>query len=86
MVEEVDLWRRNPLDCIQELIGNPLFKDNIVFEPGQFFTDEACSNRLIDEAWTANWWWKAHVSSRLSSNDELKKHKRTRKKYQRAEQ
>ena len=65
MGEELDLWRRNPLECIQELIGNPLFKDKIVFEPAQFFTDEACSNRLIDEAWTADWWWKAQVSSCL---------------------
>ena len=65
MGEELDLWRRNPLECVQELIGNPAFKDKMVFEPAQFFTDKGCSNRLIDEAWTADWWWKAHVSSRL---------------------
>lgn len=65
MVEELELWRRNPVECIQELIGNPSFKDKIVFEPAKFFTDEACSNRLIDEAWTADWWWKAHVSGHL---------------------
>lgn len=60
--EELELWHRNPMECIQELIGNPAFKDKIVFEPGQFFTDEGCTNRIIDEAWTADWWWKAHVS------------------------
>jgi hypothetical protein len=65
MTEELDLWRRNPLECIQELMGNPSFKDNLVFEPAQFFTDEACSNRLIDEAWTADWWWKTQVSNHL---------------------
>jgi hypothetical protein len=72
MGEELDLWRRNPLECIEELIGNPSFKDKIVYEPAQFFTDEACSNRLIDEAWTADWWWKAHVSSRLRFHGVLK--------------
>ena len=63
MGEELDLWYRNPVQCIQELIGNPAFEDNMVFELAQFFTDEECTNRLIDEAWTANWWWKAQVST-----------------------
>jgi Plavaka transposase len=62
MIEELDLWHRNPLECIQELIGNPAFRDKIVYEPARFFTDEACTIRLIDEAWTADWWWKAQVS------------------------
>jgi hypothetical protein len=73
MGEELELWRRNPLECIRELIGNPSFKDKMVFEPAQFFTDEAHSIRLIDEAWTADWWWKAQVSSRLCFNEGFKK-------------
>jgi hypothetical protein len=71
MGEDLELWRRNPLECIQELIGNPSFKDKMVFEPAQFFTDEACTNRLIDEAWTGDWWWKAQVSSRLRFGEVL---------------
>lgn len=63
MEEELDLWRCNPLKCIQELIGNPSFKDQIKYEPCQFFTDEACTNWLIDEAWTADWWRKTQVST-----------------------
>jgi hypothetical protein len=65
MGEELDLWRRNPLECIQELIGNPAFKDKMMFEPAQFFADEACTNRIIDEAWTADWWWQAQVTINL---------------------
>jgi hypothetical protein len=65
MCEELELWRRDTLECIQDLIGNPAFKDRMGFEPAQFFTDEACSDRLIDEAWTADWWWKAHVSKKF---------------------
>ena len=57
--EELELWRRNPLECIQELFGNPSFKDKMMFEATQYFADEACTNRLIDEAWTADWWWEA---------------------------
>ena len=73
MGEELDLWCRNPLECIQELIGNPLFKDKMVFEPAQCFTNEACSNCVIDEIWTANWWWKIQVSTRLRLIEVLKK-------------
>jgi hypothetical protein len=73
MGEELDLWRRDPLECIQELIGNPSFKDKIVFEPARFFTDEACTNRLIDEAWSADWWFKAQVSTHLCFNVYIKK-------------
>ncbi|KAF8804478.1 hypothetical protein BYT27DRAFT_7258947 [Phlegmacium glaucopus] len=58
MNEDLELWRHNPLECIQELIGNPAFKDKMSFEPAQIFTDEGCTNHVIDEAWTADWWWK----------------------------
>lgn len=61
MSEEIELWRRNPLECIRELIGNPAFKDKISFEPAQVFTDKGCTNRVIDETWTADWWWKTQV-------------------------
>ncbi|KAG5636644.1 hypothetical protein H0H81_007301 [Sphagnurus paluster] len=30
----------------------------MAFAPEQVFTDEACSERVFDEMWTANWWWK----------------------------
>jgi Plavaka transposase len=84
MGEELELWRHNPLECIQDLIGNPSFKNEMVYESAQFFTDRACSNRLIDEAWTADWWWKVQVSSRLPLMAVSKKKKSaTRKKSQR---
>ena len=80
MIEELDLWRRNPVECIQELIGNPTFRDKIVFEPARYFTNDACSNRLIDEAWTADWWWKAQVSTHLRFLEGLKNTSLSKKK------
>jgi hypothetical protein len=81
MSEELELWRRDPVECIQELIGNPSFKDKFEFEPAKYFTDEAFSNRLIDEAWTADWWWKAQVSGcLLHFSEALKKLPRYQKK------
>ena len=65
MGEDLELWRRNPLECIKELIGNPAFKDKMVYGPAQFFTDKDHTNRIIDEAWTADWWWETQVSTHL---------------------
>ena len=62
MGEELELWRRNPIQCVQELIGNPALKDDMSYEPAQVFTDRDRTNRLIDEAWTADWWWKTQVT------------------------
>ncbi|KDQ52229.1 hypothetical protein JAAARDRAFT_198407 [Jaapia argillacea MUCL 33604] len=33
MSEEVELWRRDPVECIQELIGNPMFCDHLAYAP-----------------------------------------------------
>ena len=61
-----ELWCHNPLDCIKELIGNPAFKDKMVYEPAaQFFIDKYHTNCIIDEAWTVDWWWKTQVSTRV---------------------
>lgn len=62
MVEEVELWQRDPVECIRELIGNPAWKDDIVYEPEMVFTDKGGNNCIIDKAWTADWWWKTQVS------------------------
>ena len=55
MGEDLELWHRNPLDCIQELIGNLAFKDKMVYKPAQFFTDKDHKTCIIDEAWTVDW-------------------------------
>ena len=60
-----ELWCHNPLDCIKELIGNPAFKDKMVYEPAQFFTDKYHTNCIIDEVWMVDWWWKTQVSARV---------------------
>jgi hypothetical protein len=61
MFEELELWRRNPVECIQELLGNPALDGDIAYAPVQCFTDKDGTNRVIDEGWTADWWWKTQV-------------------------
>ncbi|KAI0665542.1 hypothetical protein C8Q78DRAFT_1072936 [Trametes maxima] len=33
LTEELELWRRDPVECIRELIGNPAFKDHMSYAP-----------------------------------------------------
>ena len=62
VTQEVELWRRDPVECIRELIGNPLFRDKLRYEPQLKFLDEEGKVRVYDEMWTGDWWWNTQVS------------------------
>lgn len=62
IVEELELWRRNPVDCIRELIGNPAFRESMAYAPEQVYEDEKGESRIYDEMWTGDWWWKMQVN------------------------
>ncbi|KAG6835260.1 hypothetical protein H0H93_003352, partial [Arthromyces matolae] len=55
--EHLELWHRDPVECVKELFGNPGLKDHIAYKPERVYTDKEGTNRIIDEAWTADWWW-----------------------------
>ena len=61
MKEEMELWRRDPVAIVQELIGNPAFRDCIAYSPERVYEDEERLERVIDEMWTADWWWALQV-------------------------
>ncbi|KAJ7855999.1 Zn-finger domain-containing protein [Mycena leptocephala] len=58
--EELELWMRDPVECIKELMSNPAFKDHMAYAPERVYSrkDGKESSQIIDEMWTANWWWK----------------------------
>ncbi|KAJ7168730.1 hypothetical protein C8R46DRAFT_897819, partial [Mycena filopes] len=56
--EEVEFWRRNPIDCIRELMGNAAFRDKMHYAPHRKYRDAAGTRREYDEMWTGEWWWK----------------------------
>ena len=60
--EEMELWRRDPVECVRELIGNPTFKDLLAYAPEQAFCDQEGKVRIFDEMWTGDWWWDLQVS------------------------
>jgi len=59
--EKLELWRRNPVECMKELMGNPIFKDALEYAPQKHFSDEEGTNRVFDEMWTGDWWWNTQV-------------------------
>lgn len=61
MVEHVELWRRDPVDCIRELMSNPAFDGHVSYVPEQVYQDPQGHNRVYDEMWTGDHWWNLQV-------------------------
>ncbi|KDR74234.1 hypothetical protein GALMADRAFT_70686, partial [Galerina marginata CBS 339.88] len=55
--ERLKLWRRDPVECVKELLGNPALRESMKYAPERHFEDEAGTNRIYDEMWTGDWWW-----------------------------
>lgn len=68
LTEKLELWYRDPVDCVKELMGNPVFKDHLAYAPTRVYQDRRGQVRQIDEMWTGNWWWDIQVS-RTASED-----------------
>ena len=62
IVEEHELWVRDPVECIRELIGNPAFREYMAYAPEKTYTDKYGWNRRYNEMWTGDWWWTTQVS------------------------
>lgn len=60
--ETLQLWRRDPIECIRDMIGNPAFRDHMRFEPERAYEDQDGKSRVYDEMWTGDWWWETQVS------------------------
>ncbi|KAJ7205623.1 hypothetical protein B0H12DRAFT_1035007 [Mycena haematopus] len=57
--EIVEVWYRDPVECVRELLGNPTFKKQ-GYKPLRVyksFRDGRYTNREFSEMWTADWWW-----------------------------
>jgi hypothetical protein len=60
--EKLELWRRDPVECIMELLGNSAFKNHIKCAPEWKYKDAEGKIHVFDEMWTADWWWDTQVS------------------------
>ncbi|KZP05070.1 hypothetical protein FIBSPDRAFT_903784 [Athelia psychrophila] len=61
MVEELEFWQHDPVECVQELIGNPAFLEPMSFTPEDAYEDAGGQTRVFDEMWTSDWWWSMQV-------------------------
>ncbi|KAF8511390.1 hypothetical protein JB92DRAFT_3083494 [Gautieria morchelliformis] len=57
MVEELELFYRDPVECIRELMGNLAFREVLHYVPEHIFKDEKRTEHIYNEMWTADWWW-----------------------------
>ena len=61
MVEELELWFHEPVECVKELLSNLVFKDYICYTPEHVYSDSEGRERIFDEMWMADWWWETQV-------------------------
>ncbi|KAG9022370.1 hypothetical protein FRB95_014881, partial [Tulasnella sp. JGI-2019a] len=60
--ETLELWMRDPIKCVKELMGNPEFADNMAYSPVcKWKHHEGHKHHVYDEAWTADWWWETQA-------------------------
>ncbi|KAI6095825.1 hypothetical protein EDD16DRAFT_1491663 [Pisolithus croceorrhizus] len=55
--EQLELWQHDPVECMQELMGNPAFWEVMSYVPERAYTDVKGENHIYDEMWTGDWWW-----------------------------
>ena len=61
-IEEVILYYRNPLQCLQSLLCNPLFSDHLEFVPYRIYEDASKQVRIFSEWLSGNVSWEIQVS------------------------
>ncbi|OCH89324.1 hypothetical protein OBBRIDRAFT_842278 [Obba rivulosa] len=56
--ETLELWKRNPVECIKELMGNPEFREHMKYAPEHLYCDPEGKQRLYENMSTGDWWWR----------------------------
>jgi hypothetical protein len=59
--EEVEFWKRNPIECIKELMGNATFREKMRYAPQRVYRDKDGKRQEFNEMWTGEWWWNLQV-------------------------
>jgi hypothetical protein len=54
---------RDPVECVKELIGNPLLAQQMRYAPMRVHKPGPGGlTRIYSEMWMADWWWQTQVS------------------------
>ncbi|KAG9123650.1 hypothetical protein FRC07_014386 [Ceratobasidium sp. 392] len=54
--ERLELWFRDPVAVMKDLLAQPDFVDMLVYEPRETYVDQTLSERVYHEMWTGEWW------------------------------
>ncbi|KAG9084408.1 hypothetical protein FRC06_004093 [Ceratobasidium sp. 370] len=54
--EILDLWKRDTLEVVRQLLSDPRFRDHICYAPERHTNTEG--QRVYSETWTGEWWWR----------------------------
>lgn len=61
MTEEIELWARDLIKCVEELLSHSAFKEHLVYAPSRVYTCGDRITRVYNEMWTGDWWWETQV-------------------------
>jgi phenolic acid decarboxylase len=61
LTEELEIWYRDPVDCVRALIGDTTLDGYLTYAPIQIYNDEACESRVYEGMETGDWWWDTQV-------------------------
>jgi hypothetical protein len=61
LTEDVELWYRNPVSCVQSLIGNSAFDGHMQYAPVRIYNDANRETRAYEGMETGDWWWNTQV-------------------------
>jgi hypothetical protein len=56
-----EIYRRDVIECIRALFGDPEFAPHLVFAPERHYTDQSKTARVYHEMHTGQWWWETQV-------------------------
>ncbi|KAG9122401.1 hypothetical protein FRC07_001227, partial [Ceratobasidium sp. 392] len=65
VTEIVELWHRDILGVIRELLENHTYGRDLVFAPCEKWNDAEHTERVYDEMWTGDWWKRLQESGLL---------------------
>ncbi|KAH9978526.1 hypothetical protein BGW80DRAFT_1248911 [Lactifluus volemus] len=55
--DDLNEWRRDPVECVADLLRIPEFQDSLAYAPERVYVDDTGTQRQYSQMWTANWWW-----------------------------
>lgn len=62
--EILELWKRDPVRCIEDLLANPSFEEHLHYEAERIYEDCEKTKPLFGEMWTGEWWEETQVTPR----------------------